>query len=242
MVSVFCFCSSPNYEEEAAIIVVNGNLKLAYSYPLPSLISHSPTAHHSENEGLAYDRSAQHFIVGSLRHRSIHSVSDAGVVDTLITDLSLPPNASILGLAVDSVNNRLLAAVHSMAPLPIFNALAAYDLRTRQQLFLSLLPDGGATGRPVANAVAVDFKGNAYVTNSLGTEEGNFIWKADSEGNASIFSRSDKFTNPPSTMTCRTANRGSTAWPTSARGTFSWCRATPGRCSRSMRLPRERGG
>ncbi|CAI0456405.1 unnamed protein product [Linum tenue] len=41
-------------------------------------------------EGLAYDRSAQHFIVGSLRHRSIHSVSDAGVVDTLITDLSLP--------------------------------------------------------------------------------------------------------------------------------------------------------
>ncbi|CAI0412301.1 unnamed protein product [Linum tenue] len=151
-------------------------------------------------EGLAYDRSAQHFIVGSLRHRSIHSVSDAGVVDTLITDLSLPPNASILGLAVDSVNNRLLAAVHSMAPLPIFNALAAYDLRTRQQLFLSLLPDGGATAtaaRPVANAVAVDFKGNAYVTNSLGTEEGNFIWKVDSEGNASIFSRSDKFTESP---------------------------------------------
>ncbi|CAI0456404.1 unnamed protein product, partial [Linum tenue] len=152
----------------------------------------------------------------------------------------LPPNASILGLAVDSVNNRLLAAVHSMAPLPIFNALAAYDLRTRQQLFLSLLPDGEATGRPVANAVAVDFKGNAYVTNSLGTEEGNFIWKVDSEGNASIFSRSDKFTESP--IDCRTANRGSTAWPTSARGTFSWCRATPGRCSRSMRSPGERGG
>ncbi|CAL1391172.1 unnamed protein product [Linum trigynum] len=149
-------------------------------------------------EGLAYDRSGQHFIVGSLRHRTIHSVSDAGVVDTLITDLSLPPNASILGLAVDSVNHRLLAAVHSMAPLPIFNALAAYDLRTRQQLFLSPLPDGGATaGRPVANAVAVDFKGNAYVTNSLGTEEGNFIWKVDPEGNASIFSRSNQFTNYP---------------------------------------------
>ncbi|CAN1787826.1 hypothetical protein LINPERHAP1_LOCUS17808 [Linum perenne] len=29
-----------------------------------------------------------------------------------------------------------------MSPLPIFNALAAYDLRSRQRIFLSLLPDG----------------------------------------------------------------------------------------------------
>ncbi|OAY35553.1 uncharacterized protein LOC110628897 [Manihot esculenta] len=150
-------------------------------------------------EGLAYDPSAQHFIVGSLRNRSIHAVSDAGVVETLISDLSLPPNASFLGLAVDSVNNRLLATIHSFAPLPPYNALAAYDLRTRQRLFLSLLPDGDvtATDRAVANAVTVDFKGNAYVTNSLGNSEGNFIWKVNAQGEASIFSRSPIFNHHP---------------------------------------------
>ncbi|CAN1263591.1 hypothetical protein LINPERPRIM_LOCUS11660 [Linum perenne] len=156
-------------------------------------------------EGLAYDSSAQHFLVGSLHNRTIHSVSDAGVIETLISDPSLPPNSTILGLAVDSVNNRLLAAVHSMSPLPIFNALAAYDLRSRQRIFLSLLPDGtdgesldsSSASRPVANAVAVDYKGNAYVTNSLGTAEGNFIWKVDSQGEASIFSRSPLFTRFP---------------------------------------------
>ncbi|CAN0902051.1 hypothetical protein LINGRAHAP2_LOCUS21757 [Linum grandiflorum] len=152
-------------------------------------------------EGLAYDSSAQHFLVGSLRNRTIHSVSDAGVIETLISDPSLPPNSTILGLAIDTVNNRLLAAVHSLAPLPIFNALAAYDLKSRSRIFLSLLPDADSSSsssdRPVANAVAVDFKGNAYVTNSLGTAEGNFIWKVNSQGESSIFSRSPLFNRFP---------------------------------------------
>ncbi|OAY35554.1 uncharacterized protein LOC110627278 [Manihot esculenta] len=150
-------------------------------------------------EGLSYDPSAQHFIVGSLRDRTIHAVSDAGVVETLISDPSLPPNTSFAGLAVDSVNNRLLAVIHSLAPLAPFNALAAYDLRTRQRLFLSLLPDGdvSSTDRAVANAVTVDFRGNAYVTNSLGNSEGNFIWKVNAQGEASIFSRSPIFNQHP---------------------------------------------
>lgn len=150
-------------------------------------------------EGLAYDPSDQHFIVGSLHHRTIHSVSDAGVIETLISDTSLPPNTSILGLAVDKVNNRLLACIHSGSPLPPFNALAAYNLRSRSRLFLSLLPSPAPEGdkRPVANAVAVDYKGNAYVTNSLGNSDGNFIWKVNAEGEASIFSRSPVFTKFP---------------------------------------------
>ncbi|KAF2305495.1 hypothetical protein GH714_005935 [Hevea brasiliensis] len=150
-------------------------------------------------EGLAYDPLAQHFIVGALRHRTIHSVSAAGVVQTLIFDPSLPPNTSFMGMTVDTLNNRLLAVIHSYPPLPPFNALAAYDLGTRQRLFLSLLPDADASISPrfVANAVAVDFKGNAYVTNSLGNSEGNFIWKVNAGGEVSIFSRSPIFTQYP---------------------------------------------
>lgn len=146
-------------------------------------------------EGLAWDPSAQHFLVGSLRNRTVAAVSDAGVVDTLFSDPSLPVNVTVLGLAVDSVNHRLLAVIRAMDPLPHFNALAAYDLRSRKRLFLSLLPsdEGTAGTRQGANDVAVDFRGNAYVTNSIG----NYIWKVNIAGEASIFSRSRAFTAHP---------------------------------------------
>ncbi|WCJ37326.1 NHL domain-containing protein [Euphorbia peplus] len=161
-----------------------------------SIHFHSPNLY---PEGIAYDPSAQHFILGSLRNRTFFSVSDAAVVHTLISDPSLPPNTSILGLAVDSHHHRLLAAIHSLSPLPPFNALAAYDLRSGKQIFLSLLPDPApdSSQRAVANAVAVDFKGNAYVTNSLGNPDGNFIWKVNGQGEASIFSRSPMFNRYP---------------------------------------------
>ncbi|KAK8483403.1 hypothetical protein V6N13_090501 [Hibiscus sabdariffa] len=154
-------------------------------------------------EGMAWDPSAQHFVVGSLNHRKILSVSDAGVVETLISDPTLPENVTVLGLTVDYTKNRLLACLHSLSPLPPFNALAAYDLRTRRRLFLSILPSDPDSpvsstrgGRDVANDVAVDFKGNAYVTNSIG----NFIWKVNEDGEASIFSKSPAFTHYPNTV------------------------------------------
>ncbi|KAL1338592.1 hypothetical protein HN51_033213 [Arachis hypogaea] len=149
-------------------------------------------------EGLAWDSKGQHFLVGSLRHRTISAVSDAGVVETLISDPSLPENVTVLGLSVDSRNNRVLAVLHALKPLPPFNALAAYDLRSGQRLFLSLLSsadNGESDGSDdaIANDVTVDFKGNAYVTNSAG----NFIWKVNDKGEASILSNSRRFTEHP---------------------------------------------
>ncbi|KAH7571002.1 hypothetical protein ACOSQ2_019918 [Xanthoceras sorbifolium] len=148
-------------------------------------------------EGLAWDPSAEHFVVGSFRDRSLHTVSDAGVAQTLISDPDLPENATVLGLAIDRTYNRLLAVVQSVPPLPTFNALAAYDLRTRKRVFLALLDDNaggeGESSRHAANDVAVDFRGNAYVTNSAA----NFIWKVDKDGAASVFSRSPAFTAQP---------------------------------------------
>ncbi|KAK4758734.1 hypothetical protein SAY87_020035 [Trapa incisa] len=144
-------------------------------------------------EAVVWDPSAEHFIVGSLRRRAILSVSDAGVVDTLISDHDLPPNSTILGLAVDKHRRRLLAAVHTMNPLPHFNALAAYDLRSRFRIFLAMLPPSGTVMRDVANDVAIDFKGNAYVTNSAA----DLIWKVTVDGEASIFSRAPVFTSFP---------------------------------------------
>lgn len=149
-------------------------------------------------EGLTWDPSGQHFIVGSLHSRTIHSVSDAGVVQSLVSDPDLPENATILGLAVDSTNRRLLAAIHCAPPLLPFSALAAYDLSSGgRRIFLSPLPslpgDDEDIARDVANDVAVDYNGNAYVTNSAK----NFIWKVDRDGAASIFSRSPLFNSQP---------------------------------------------
>ncbi|XP_010241209.1 PREDICTED: uncharacterized protein LOC104585886 [Nelumbo nucifera] len=142
-------------------------------------------------EGVAWDPAAQHFVVGSFNHRSINAVSDAGVVESLISDTELPPNVAFVGLAVDSVHRRLLATIHAIEPFPDYNALAAYDLRSRKRIFLAPLTNPASSDRQIANAVAVDYKGNAYVTNSAG----NFIWKVSVNGEPSIFSRSPLYTS-----------------------------------------------
>ncbi|XP_060214624.1 uncharacterized protein LOC132641600 [Lycium barbarum] len=144
-------------------------------------------------ESFTWDPKSQHFIVGSTRnHHKIISVSDAGVVETLISDTSLPPNSSFLGLSVDRHNNRLLAVIHRR--YPPFNAVASYDLQSRRRLFLSPIADETiAIQSAVAKDVAVDYDGNAYVTDS-----GNdVIWKVDSDGDVSIFSKSKAFKSHP---------------------------------------------
>ncbi|GAB4852197.1 hypothetical protein Ancab_016389 [Ancistrocladus abbreviatus] len=143
-------------------------------------------------EGMTWDPSNQHFIVGSIRDRALFSVSDAAVVYTLLSDSSLPPNSSILGLAIDMPRRRLLAVIHSVEDLTPFNALAAYDLRFISPIFLSQLPSDTSTISHLRD-VAVDFLGNAYITNS----GNNFIWKVNINGEASIFSKSPIFTKYP---------------------------------------------
>lgn len=155
-------------------------------------------------ESFSWDPKSQHFIVGSTRRQELIAVSDAGVVETLISDTSLPPNSSFLGVTVDRYSNRLLACVHRVpspeSPTP-FNALAAYDLQSNRRLFLASLLDENIIEMvteddvqlPVAKDVAVDFHGNAYVTNS----GGNFIWKVDVNGDVSILSKSKAFKSHP---------------------------------------------
>ncbi|KAL2902732.1 Pre-mRNA-splicing factor prp12 [Bienertia sinuspersici] len=143
-------------------------------------------------EGLTYDPLFQHFIVASsfnlLPNPTVNAVSDAGVTETLTLITSqLPPDSTILGLSVDHRHRRLLAAVNS----PSSPYLASFNLR-RSSLdldFLSpLLPSTG-----IANDVAFDAIGNAYVTNS----DKNFIWKVDQNGVASVLSNSTLFRKYP---------------------------------------------
>lgn len=150
-------------------------------------------------ESMRWDPKGQHFVLSSLRHPTIVTVSDAGVVHTLISDISLPTNSILLGVAIDTSGNRVLATVHVPATesSPVFNALVGYDLSSRKRLFLTQLSsatdDEESNSSDVANDVAVDFSGNAYVTNS----GADMIWKVDGEGKASILSRSNVFKSHP---------------------------------------------
>lgn len=136
-------------------------------------------------ESFTWDPKSDHFVVGSLRHRQLISVSDAGVASPLLSDDSLPANSSFLGITLDPRLHRLLAVVHRQSPP--FSALASYDLPTFRQLFLTPLD---ADPLPtVANDVAVDYDGNAYVTDSAN----DVIFKVTEQGEAAILSRSQSF-------------------------------------------------
>ncbi|MCL7040396.1 hypothetical protein MKW94_010260 [Papaver nudicaule] len=93
-------------------------------------------------QNIGWDQSAQHFLITSLTLPKISSVSDAGFIETLIHDTDLPANVSMNGITIDKINRRILAVVHSIDPEQHpFDALASYDLRSRQRLFLSPLTD-----------------------------------------------------------------------------------------------------
>ncbi|KAF7804924.1 Six-bladed beta-propeller [Senna tora] len=93
----------------------------------------------------------------------------------LVKDVDLAGNASF-GMAIDRPRNRLLV-VHADLLGNRYSALAAYDLSTLKRLFLTQLA-APSDGRLMADDVAVDAEGNAYVTDVIG----NKIWKVGAEG------------------------------------------------------------
>ncbi|WOK92531.1 hypothetical protein Cni_G01222 [Canna indica] len=137
--------------------------------------------------GLAWDATAQHFVVGSrLPPAAVSSVSDAGVSEVLISDPLLPSTSSVAALVVDDRRRRLLVALANPA------ALAAYDLRSprpHRRLFLSPLPDPSAA----PGGVTVDAStGAAFVT------AGRVILKVDLDGTAALLSKSATYSADPS--------------------------------------------
>ncbi|TQD70638.1 hypothetical protein C1H46_043828 [Malus baccata] len=105
-------------------------------------------------EGLAYDPSAQHFIVGSFGHRIIVSVSEAGVIDTLIFDPTLLRYWS-------RAPNSTPSQPTTYAPANASSLLPSYQTTISDQV-------------PSRTTSRLTSRGNAYVTNS----GGNYIWKS----------------------------------------------------------------
>jgi DNA-binding beta-propeller fold protein YncE len=125
-------------------------------------------------EGVAWDPTRQAFLVGSYHHGTISVVRADGKARTLVSD---PRIANSIGINVDVARNRILATYTE--------GLGIFDLATGRTLHLVKVGKN-------ANDVAIDWFGNAYVTDIAG----DTIYRVDVQGRASAFVKDPRLASP----------------------------------------------
>ncbi|MBV1862486.1 MAG: hypothetical protein KUG77_28955 [Nannocystaceae bacterium] len=145
-------------------------------------------------EGIDIDPQSGRFVLGSFREGGVYTVAEDGSARRLVDDARL---TSVVGVRVDAERRRVLvansdlgASVRASAAGPRRLAtLGIYDLDNgAPQHFVDLAalrPDGAH----LANALALDPEGNAYVTDSFSP----VIYRVDLEGHATVFVEDERF-------------------------------------------------
>ncbi|KAG8389563.1 hypothetical protein BUALT_Bualt02G0242200 [Buddleja alternifolia] len=104
----------------------------------------------------------------------------------VVKNVNLGRNSS-LGVVVDRPRNRAVVVIADVLGNK-YSAVAAYDLTTWEQIFLTQL-SGPEGEKGFADDVAVDPEGNAYITDT----KGNKIWKVGVNGELLTTIRSPLF-------------------------------------------------
>lgn len=158
---------------------------------LESIIIQKPALY---PEGIEYNPNTDKFIVGSFREGAVYEVNLDGTYRNIIHDDRLN---SVLAVRIDIKRNKLFvvnsdigASIRSSSRgLKKLASLGIYDLTSGEAIHFidlgKLLPDE----KHLANGIALDAEGNAYITDSFSP----VIYKVDIKGNASIFLKSDRF-------------------------------------------------
>ncbi|ONI73390.1 hypothetical protein ALI144C_46670 [Actinosynnema sp. ALI-1.44] len=146
-----------------ALAVFLASTGTAAASTMPKLINGKGDALHPE--GVAWDPTRQAFLVTSIVRSTISVVGKDGQARTLVSD---PALTQPLGVHVDAVRNRVLTAYSQ--------GLGIFELSTGRTLHL--VKFGKA-----ANDLAIDWFGNAYVTDP----PGETLYKVDVNGNATPF-------------------------------------------------------
>jgi sugar lactone lactonase YvrE len=139
-------------------------------------------------ESVAWSAAQNRFFVSSIRHGTVGTVTRDGVYVTLVKDDGL---RSSIGLQIDDRRNMLWVTSTDLGDASAgqgYTGVAAYDALTGKRLGLYNL-QRFAEGRHLANDLALDGNGNAYVTDSYAP----LIYRIDTKGNASIFARNPMF-------------------------------------------------
>ena len=175
------------------IVVLGVSVVAAQEGPEEIILEH----HNLFPEGIEYDEAGQRFLLSSATEGTIHEVADDGSVQPFIEDEDLTSSA---GIEIDHINNRLLVAIGD--PRPFFVSqdpdaskqawLGSYDLETGARIFLADLSEAYPNSRGnLANDVAVDAAGNAYVTDTVSP----VIYRVDMEGEVSVFLEDQAFSS-----------------------------------------------
>ena len=145
-------------------------------------------------EGIDYNPKSDRFVVSSFRQGAVYEVDHEGNYQKIIHDSRL---SSVLAVRIDSKNNRLLLANSdigsSIRPYPDgpgkLAALGIYNLTSGAPIAYVDLGQLLPSSAHLANGIAVDHDGNAYVTDSFSP----VIYKVDMDGTPSIFLKNDAF-------------------------------------------------
>ena len=159
---------------------------------LPDTVSFKKDALYPE--GLEYDAGNNRFLVTSLREGIVGTVTPDGNYNVLFQDSNM---VSAIGIRIDKERDRVLVCNSdpgvSMHTKPETQAklagLAVFQLSTGnliKYIDLASLSEGGGH---FCNDIALDSDGVAYVTDSFSP----IIYKVDTDNNASIFLKNDKF-------------------------------------------------
>ena len=146
-------------------------------------------------EGVAYSEKTNQFFVSSVKTGTIGMVDQAGSYKVFYEDKSLK---STFGMKVDAAKNRLWVCVgdpnfSKYSDSSTFKKMARIvilDLATGKKISdidLTSLQKG----KHFANDLALDGKGNAYITDSFSPA----IYKIDAAGKASLFTTSELFSS-----------------------------------------------
>jgi hypothetical protein len=147
-------------------------------------------------ETIEYDPGRKRFLVSSFREGAVYAVDDRGAVERIVDD---PRLCSVLGIAVDSkrgriwaVNSDLGASLKpSQAGPKHLAAVGIYDLTTGKALdYVDL--SGLSDGEHLLNGIALDSRGNAYVTDSYAPN----IYQIDAQGHAQLLLHAAQFRGP----------------------------------------------
>lgn len=147
---------------------------------------------------MAYDAANHRFILGSLPSGALGQVLDNGTYTAFADDAQL---VSTTGIFIDAPRNRVLTAVGDLAGNSArtssatqykLAALASYDRSTGRRLTHVNLGALRPNLSHLANGIAVDAQGNAYVTDSFAP----IIYQVDAQGTASIFLEDNRLSAP----------------------------------------------
>jgi hypothetical protein len=147
-------------------------------------------------ETALFDPQTQHLLVGSVRQGAVFSITRDGKSTPLVTDERL---CSVLGIAADWKRRRLFAlntelgvALRRCAPSRNVAAVGVYDLDSGAALNYVSLADLSTAPEHLANAIALDEQGNAYISDSFA----GAVYRLDVEGHASLFAKNGQFLGP----------------------------------------------